>query len=417
MDRARRAALIALLSAVTVTVAHANGAFPDSLAIHLPTSAPGTLYLSTNFGLLVTTDGGASWRWICEGVTGTNAWFYSLGPENRMYATSQDGLRSSNDGACTWTSATGALAGTRPFDVFPDPIRAARVLVLTWESSGTAVSLYESNDSGLSFNGPPLYTATAPAFLTGVETARTEPQTIYLTQYNNAPFIVRSSDGGARWQTFSLEASLGKLSPALLAVDPENAFRLYLRLRDYQTSKESLGISDDGGATARVALQLPGQMSAFLRRSDGALIVGRGEGGALISTDGGASFTEWGTTLRLRALAERANQLYAATDNTLDGFALAESEDQGTTWKPLLRYQDICGPSECGSISSTCAGAWQALKTTLGIPPGACSSPAAPDAGSGSVPTRRCGCGVADPLWVIWALLPLERLLQHRSRR
>jgi hypothetical protein len=44
----------------------ANGAFPDEFSIHFRPSAPHRIFVGPNFGLLVSEDDGATWRYACE---------------------------------------------------------------------------------------------------------------------------------------------------------------------------------------------------------------------------------------------------------------------------------------------------------------------------------------------------------------
>ena len=85
------------------------------------------------------------------------------------------------------------------------------------------------------------------------------------------PKLGKSTDGGATWQLRDLTAALGAgvRSFSLIAVDPVNAARVYLRVAD--ANGERLAITDDGGATATSPLMLAG------RRDDGvrARAVGR----------------------------------------------------------------------------------------------------------------------------------------------
>ena len=63
-----------LLFAGSSTV-FANGAFPDEFSIHFPPGSPHTILLGANFGLLVSNDDGATWRYSCEPyvTTGSSA--------------------------------------------------------------------------------------------------------------------------------------------------------------------------------------------------------------------------------------------------------------------------------------------------------------------------------------------------------
>ena len=66
----RRAASILLklvaVSSIAAAAARANGAFPDEFSVNFPPNAPHTILVGANFGLLVSTDDGASWRYSCE---------------------------------------------------------------------------------------------------------------------------------------------------------------------------------------------------------------------------------------------------------------------------------------------------------------------------------------------------------------
>ena len=60
----------------------------------------------------------------------------------------------------------------------------------------------------------------------------------------------------------------------------------------------------------------------------------------------------------IRALAQRAGVVYAATDNFGDGYALATSSDEGETWQPLMAYDDVqainpCLREQCRTLCET----------------------------------------------------------------
>src|SRR2546425_5825580 len=111
---------IAAFAAVTVFTAAspvlANGAFPDEFSIHFPPNAPHRILVGANFGLLVSEDDGATWRYSCEPwiVAGSNA---AVNPESSVifYQVTADGvlladavnITRSADQACTWPTATG----------------------------------------------------------------------------------------------------------------------------------------------------------------------------------------------------------------------------------------------------------------------------------------------------------------------
>src|SRR5688572_23928094 len=111
----------------------ANGAFPESDAVLLPAERPQQIILSTNFGLILSDDGGASWQWSCERPETAMGTLYTMGaaPDHRLYSLSPDvGLAVSADGSCSWRRSGGALADVAAGDYFPDPVDPARVLAL-----------------------------------------------------------------------------------------------------------------------------------------------------------------------------------------------------------------------------------------------------------------------------------------------
>src|SRR5438552_1869622 len=69
--------------------------------------------------------------------------------------------------------------------------------------------------------------------VTGVEIARSAPSTIYVTMTSGPTFmrkVARTTNGGAHWDVSDLTAVLGTGSIRLVAVDPQNPMRIYLRL-------------------------------------------------------------------------------------------------------------------------------------------------------------------------------------------
>ena len=242
--------------------AAANGAFPDSDAVLLPADRPQQIVLGTNFGLILSDDGGTTWQWSCERAETSMASAYALGapPGDRLYSRSLDvGLGVSDDESCSWHRAGGALASAIATDYFPDPTDAAHVLAI----AGGAV--IESTDGGDSFAATPLYVAPAGAELLGVEIARGDPRIIYLTMATPGPHpvLARSDDAGAHWATFDIEPSIGARSARIIAVDPVDANVIYLRVAG--PGVEVLAVSRDGGMTLRDPAHRDGRRAERVR--------------------------------------------------------------------------------------------------------------------------------------------------------
>ncbi len=396
-------------------VAHANGAFPESFQLLLPDDRPGEVILATNFGLISSADSGATWTWTCERVPETDqGYLYAVGlpPADRLFAISPGaGLALSSDDSCTWSRAGGSLTPITASDVFPDRSKdSTTVYAVAAPASGAEPSsIYASTDDGATF-GAPLFTAPKNGLVQGVESARSDPKTIYVAMYLNVvgdggtmirPQIARSTDGGATWMTFDVTASLGMNFFYIVAVDPTDPLTLTARV--IEPGFNSLAISHDGGQTFTKALSFAnGTLTAYARLPSGTILVGGyvlATAKGFRSTDGGKTFVDWPVP-HIRALAARDGKLYVAAKNYSDGWAVGVSTDEGVTIQPLMKYDDVksiraCAFAVCADNCDTQAGngVWR---------PGVCSNPdaGASDAGDGGAPPPAksgCGCRAGAP--------------------
>ena len=111
--------------------ARANGAFPDEFSIHFQPGAPHRILLGANFGLLISEDDGATWRYTCEpwvvsssnaALSNTSVSFYQVTAEGVLLADALTVTRSEDD-ACTWPTATGVAARDESHRPVPGPER------------------------------------------------------------------------------------------------------------------------------------------------------------------------------------------------------------------------------------------------------------------------------------------------------
>jgi hypothetical protein len=348
----RRLAWIAVAAVAPLLcagAARADGAFPDSLGLMTPTQLPNETLLATNFGLVMSFDRDQTWVWACEQGANNFAILYQMGPppRNRIYAISPTNLIFSDDSSCSWTAAApGAV------DAFVDPTNGDRVLAVVTtplDAGGSTYTVVESSDGGATFPQT-RYTAPVGDHITGVEISHSDPQTVYLTltSATYAPMVAVTTDGGSNWMLHSLSASLptGTDSIRLVAVDPTNPQKVYLRIANQQL--QGLAISTDGGNTATTPLSFQGGVfSAFTRLASGSLIAGGVLGTAAVayrSTDGGSTFSQLPTVpFTFTGLSSRGTELYAAADNMVDpsvAYAIYTSSDEGMSWHPLMAFGD-----------------------------------------------------------------------------
>lgn len=438
-------ALFLLAALIGAAPARADGSYPGSRQILLPADRPQQLILTTNFGLFWSEDGGSSWSFSCERELSSYAGPYLLGPAGspRLFAlTAGAGLIRSDDDSCGWQAAGGTLTDVLPYAFAIDPASARRVYAIgvPRKDLGGGDSIYVSDDSGVSF-GPPTFTAPPRSALLTLLVAPSRPSTLFATLFStpqNHPSLLRSDDSGRTWQEVAnLVDAFGENPFELLAIDPLDENKLYVRILG--ATAETLAMSEDGGRSFIPSVSIEGKLTSLLKLASGTLLVGGitgMQGLGYRSTDGGKTFTAWENAPHVHALAERNGKLYVAGDSYADGFALAESEDEGVTLRPVMDFKQVQNLKGC--VADTCAescryyagiGLWP--ESVCGAPQGEPaatpvpmdaepSEPATPpmlpessscQLGGGSV------TGVRQGLWTLVWLLVVRRGLRAAQKR
>ena len=425
----RWVALLALATLAAPAPALANGAFPDSLSILLPAGQPDKITLATNFGLVFTADGGRTWEWTCEHDSSLGALFYQLAPPPRQstFALGLDLVHSDDDG-CSWKPATGRVAGGFLYDLFVDPGNGNRVLAAADPNDETPrrVHIFESMDGGETFPAN-LYEAEPGLDISGLEVPLGEPGTIYLTWSSTKTGELRSGlirvQGGAG-QSFDYHDVLGGEPLGIAAVDRQDPRKIFLRA--FGNERDRLALSEDGGATVRVVLEVNRSLAGLVVRPDGTVFAPSRDldvGTLFVSRDGGKTFPTMLPGPRFRALGDRAGRLYAAGDDANDPFALGTSDDDGRTWKPLMSYPDVVRIKSCPgtALPQACTGTCQRL-AFLGVFHNSVCGGASPrdagvDAAGPTPPPKGCGCRVGGRGEGAGAALVLLALFTGRRRR
>lgn len=402
------AASIALAAA---GAARANGAFPDEFSIHFPPEAPHRIYLGANFGLLVSEDDGATWRYACEPwvVASSNAAlasasvsFYQVTADGALLANSITMTRSS-DVACTWPTSTGSITGQTVADFFPDPNDANRVLAVVVQPGASYI--VSSHDGGKTFDPSHLYDT--PDLLTGVEIARSNSSVVYATSNSasgGAAKFLASADAGVTWAPPTSLAIDPATTPRVLAVDPANEKIVYVRV--VGAISDAILRTADGGKTFDTILPpVGGQLSSFLLANDGAIYAGTRSGKLYVQPAGATGFTGR-DSYHLRCLGQRpgTNRIYACTDFVLDGFSLATSDDKAATFQPLMTFTQLLGPLTCPSVQTNCQAHWSRIQGVLGIAPQPDAGPGGSDGGTTPSGGSHCASAGVDS-WCFWVAL------------
>jgi photosystem II stability/assembly factor-like uncharacterized protein len=432
------AALAAVLfSFALAPCARANGAFPDEFSVHFPATAPHRIYIGANFGLLVSEDDGATWRYACEpwittmsnaALSGTNVSFYQVTLDGSVIAQAAQVTRSSDD-ACTWPPAGGEIVGQVVTDLFPDPSDATLVVAIVAIASGSY--LIASHDGGQTFVAPALYQTND--LLTAIEISLSTPGVMYATSNSltgSGSNLLKSTDLGAHW-TSTVIPTDPQTQPLILAIDREDSNTVYLRIVSALT--DSIVITTDGGQTFQTLITINGQFSSFLRATDGTLYAGTLSGQLYVLPPGATAFTSHPAP-HFRCLGQRPGtaRIFACGDMGRDGFSLGYSDDDGGTFTRMMNFTDLLGPLTCSPVATNCVAHWARIQQVLGIsdggnvapggpdagPGGPDAGPSGPDAGPGPAPvTKSSGCAAAPaaPGWVL-ALLALAHLGRIRGR-
>ena len=353
--------------------AWANGRFPAAGQIALVPGEASRIVARTTYGLVVTQDGGVSWRWVCEaavGYDGAEDPFIAVLGGGRIVAATEKGLVSSGDGGCVWARPFGPTGTFPAVDLVRDATNTVRSVALSTEVSETAAvhRLVETLDAGKTWQ--PLGKPLPEGFLgQTLEMAASDPKRYYVSGLvDTTGFLQRSDDGGETWQTWPLP--LGKATGGFLsAVHPTDKDRLWLRL-DHEI-KDQLLTSTDGGKTWQLVFEAPGALFGFALSPDGseiALGVLPPKPGLWRGSTANHAFVQVNKA-GARCLTWTPEGLFACGSQGIDGFTVARSQDGGKTLQTLLHETDLqalaCGPKT--KTGNVCPGYWPSLKLQLGI--------------------------------------------------
>jgi MYXO-CTERM domain-containing protein len=445
MSRMLRA--VALPVAMAMLIATARPApgddtgIPHSMGVAFQPGSTERIVLSTSFGLLLSSDGGETFGWVCSdaiGYTGDYHPVHAVSRDGVIFATSFDGLRVSRDGGCTWAPAEpplGAATSVIRIAIGPDD----RIWATT--ANGAAPNDVYVSDDGIAFRSAGLvedgtWQSVLPAlggriYAAGFRRSADGTPTV--------PLFTRSDDGATSWQPLPTgDLELEEDSPffQLLGGSPDDPDLVFVRrIAANPPLGDAVYRSINGGLAWERVLDTSEPVTAFAFRGDGeTVIVGTkyacagevtdagpvAKGCVRISRDRGASFQRAASEPRMACLAERSDgMLFACGDNwDPDRFALGSSLD-GETWSKVYRFVETDGPLECpaGSVQATrCEQAlWPPLCEDLGICP---TAEVGADAGNDGPDDRgACGCsagGSPGPLGLL-AIALLFRLRRRHS--
>lgn len=265
---------------------------------------PATVYAGTsNNGILKSTDGGASWNAVNNGLSSTDILSLALDPADAdtLYAgTNEHGLFKSEDGGATWLAINEGLPPNYAISsIAIDPASPSTIYVGTIGDCDFFCEgqVYKSVNGGRSWN----VTGINSVGISALAIDPTNPMTLYAAADFN---LYKSEDGGGSWtilgETFLNPSPFPFITT--IAIDPTNPSTLYI-----------------GGVGLTVR---PSESRVFK--------------GIFKSTDGGASWKE--TTAGLTNFNIEDIVIDAATPTTLYGVTetgVFRSGNGGDNWSEL----------------------------------------------------------------------------------
>ena len=241
----RRTLLLVLASSA---LAHANGRPPYTNGIYFQPGDDQTIVVRSTFGLLISHDGGCSFRWTCEDSIGYGGTFdpdYAVASDGTIFATTYSGLHVTHDGGCTWTTAI--------------PSRYISAVALgsngdVWavtSDSATPNNVLRSIDGGATF-GSGGFAATS-LLMNSIAIAPSDSMTAYTTGYQigSGAHLYATTNAGSAWTESPLAGVTYGTTPvvAIAAIDPVNPMIVFASSIGASAPGDALYRSADGGTT------------------------------------------------------------------------------------------------------------------------------------------------------------------------
>lgn len=384
------------------TLAWPHGGSFGATAVSVDPGDPDRIWVLTEgWGLARSTDGGARWSWLCEEAIG-GAELYDVvtfGPAEALVGT-RAGLRSVDD-AC----GGGVIPGTEGA-YFPALERwGSEVLAL-----GTGADLggvWRCETAGSCVLTPLAGAGIFPKSVV-VDGARAWVTLVYEDSLASELWW---TEDGERW-TLAHAWPDGDTDPRVLRADGD-AVLVWRRTRAEADAPELLR-STDGGARFDSVLQAGayGDAAPALLQLDGALLLGTIAGARTWrSDDAGATWTEVSAEVpAVRCGDTIGGTGFACADHLQDGIDLARTTD-GRTWTPIACLEEAV-PADCAA--GTCAPLADAYGEAASFGGGQCDTVIAPPAPSAG--EEGCGCSSVPPT-AAWSLAAVLAMLRRRRAR
>lgn len=354
--------------------AAANGRFPAANQIVVDPTDPNHIVVRTTYGIIVSSDGGKAWDWVCEQAvewTGQYDPPVTLMKDGTLIAGIYDHLGVGTQSGCVWDRPA-PLEQKNVIDVSTQKNDTQVVVALT--SNAVAGSMFvtqvwRSSNNGANWTQVGIDLPTDFVGTT-LDVAPSDSKVIITSGQigKGGPGVLQvSSDDGMSWVKHDIPGTDIDHVPYIAAIDPNDPMKIYVRLTGAQGV---LLVTANGGGSWTTVFTGQGILKGFALAPDGSSILAGGETDGIhqIST---ADFSETQISMvHAQCLVWTDNAIFACGPEAKDGFTVGKSVDGGKTFTPLNLLACVRGPLECDpatDVGMACPAVWPATAELLDI--------------------------------------------------
>lgn len=345
----------------------ANGRYPAAQYFALgENSASNRIAIVTTFGLVLSTDGGRTWGWVCEdaiGYTGQYDSVVGITDDGTLVATLPDGVSRSTGDWCDFERPP-TSASVSAVDISVAGNRVAAAMTPVADLQFVQLSADNGTTWARGWGRNEFYAHT-------IDFAPSRPSRMYMTAWvrGAVPAMFRSDDMGVEFTEINRDFSGGYIA-YISWVDPMNEGTVLVRT-DLDPSGAILLRSDNGGTNLRPIFRSPSPLLGIAAAPGAQRIWATNtmlNDRIHRSENGGADWATVNSTLRPRSMRFVRNTLYATVAENEVGFSFACSPDGGDTFVPMLALSDIRGPERCrmgSTVRTMCSATWDTVRASL----------------------------------------------------
>lgn len=355
---------IAVVVAAT-GLAHANGRPANTSTINFRQGHDQDIAAGMTFGMVISHDGGTTWRWMCEKAILYGGLYdpdYVYNPSGALFATTFDGSLVTRDGCAFQPTQFGKKFFSTITQGPNGALYMAAADVADPMGNPGDAKIYKSTDNGLTF--PTSATAgVINDWYNSIEVAPSDPTRVYLSGYRltaglRSFQIYKSVNGGTSFtpvtsNTFTTSENSSIDIVGIKNGAPDTLFvRVSLQSGDIG---DAIWRSDNGGGTWTKIFEKPEEIS-FVVRKNGDLVAATRTLGTFVSPGPtNPPLVAVPGAPHINCLAENsAGELWACTRNystmnmPSDGAGIMKTTNLAS-WTKVLVDQDILGPVECAA--------------------------------------------------------------------